>query len=104
MESAALLEALVDLAREVGWEVSRVGRQPVLDGLSPSSSAVCRVRGKVLVFMADSDPVEVRAEVLARALRERIGDALEDRFLAPAVRACLEGREPELRASAPRET
>jgi hypothetical protein len=91
MEAEALLGALVELAESVGLAVQRVGRQPVFEGLSPSCSGTCRVRGEVRVLLADSDPLEVRIEVLARALRELAGPALEERFLPPAVRVCLEG-------------
>lgn len=90
MEAPALLGALVELAESLGLAVQRVGRQPVFEGLSPSSSGTCRVRGEVRVLLADSDPLEVRIEVLARALRELAGPELEERFLPPAVRACLE--------------
>jgi hypothetical protein len=90
METPELLEALIALAESFGLAVQRVGRQPAFDGLSPSSSGTCRLRGKVRVLLADSDPPEVRIEVLARALREAAGPALEERFLPPAVRACLD--------------
>ena len=90
MEAAELLEALVELAASVGLVVQRVGRQPAFEGLSPSSSGTCRVRGEVRVLLADSDPLEARIEVLARALRAAAGPALEERFVPPAVRACLE--------------
>jgi hypothetical protein len=90
MEAPELLEALRELAQACGLEVQRVGRQPAFEGLSPSSSGSCRLRGKVRVLLADSDPLEVRIEVLARALRETAGAALEERFLPPAVRARLD--------------
>ena len=90
METPELLEALIALAESFGLAVQRVGRQPAFDGLSPSSSGTCRLRGEVRVLLADSDPPEVRIEVLARALREAAGPALEERFLPPAVRACLD--------------
>lgn len=90
VEPPALFEALVELAESVGLRVQRVGRHPAFDGLSPSSSAVVRVRGEVRVLLTDSDPLEARIALLARALREHAGSALEDRFLAPALRAVLE--------------
>ena len=90
MEEAALLEALVELAAETGITVQRVSRQPVFEGLSPSSSGVCRVRGEVRVLLSDSDPAAARIRVLARALAAGPQEALEGRFLPPALRACLE--------------
>lgn len=90
MEPAALLQVLVELAGETGLPVSRVAGQPVFEGLSPSSSGVCRVRGEVRVLLSDSDPVPERIRVLARALLEGRGAELEGRFLPPAVRECLE--------------
>ena len=95
MEDPALLAALRELAEEVGLRVERVAAQPALEGLSPGSSAVCKLRGETVVFLSDSDPLATRIEWLARGLRQHSGESLEDRFLAPAVRACLdEAAEP----------
>jgi len=90
MEERALLEALLELARESALPVQRLGRQPIFEGLSPSSSGVCRVRGELRVLLADSDPVPARIAVLARALHSERGAALQERFLAPALRECLD--------------
>jgi hypothetical protein len=90
MEERALLEALLELAEETALPVQRLGRQPIFEGLSPSSSGVCRVRGELRVLLSDSDPVSARVAVLARALRRHRGEALESRFLAPALRECLD--------------
>jgi hypothetical protein len=91
MEPRLLLDELVQLAGETGLEVRRLSRQPIFEGLSPSSSGVCRVRGEVRVLLSDSDPLADRIRVLARALREARGRELEARFLPPAVRDCLDG-------------
>ena len=91
MEPAALLEVLVLLAAETGLVVQRVAGQPAFEGLPPSSSGVCTVRGEVRVLLSDSDPLAARIQVLARALQSRCGAELEGRFLPPAVRQCLEG-------------
>ena len=90
MEPRELLEALVELARETGLPVQRVGARPAFDGLTPSASGVCKVRGEVRVLLSDSDPVPERVQVLARALARGREQQLEGRFLAPAVRECLE--------------
>lgn len=94
MEEAALLEALLELARETGLATQRVSRQPVFEGLAPSSSGACKVRGEVRVLLSDSDPPAERIRVLAEVLRRERGEALEGRFLAPAVRRVLEGGDP----------
>ena len=67
MDEAALFQALEELARETGLPLQRVSRQPVFEGLSPSSSGVCKVRGEVRVLISDSDPLPVQIDVLARA-------------------------------------
>jgi hypothetical protein len=90
MDEPGLLEALLELAADTGLEVQRVGRQPAFEGLAPSASGVCRVRGEARVLLSDSDPPGARIAVLARALRSLRGEDLESRFLAPAVRQCLE--------------
>ncbi len=87
MQGAALLEALIDLARESKLEVRRV--EAVRDE-PPPTSAVCRVRGAVWVVLSAADPVDARIAVLAAALREHAGPRLEGRYLPPALRACLE--------------
>jgi hypothetical protein len=90
MDPGALLERLVELARETDLSVQRVGRAPAVDGVSPSASSVCRVRGELRVMLSDADPLSRRIQVLARALAEARAAQLEGRFLPPAVRECLE--------------
>ena len=85
-----LLAALRELASEVGLRIERVAPQPALEGLSPGSSAVCRLRGQTVVFLSDSDPLTTRVHILARGLQDHCGEALDERFLPPAVRACLD--------------
>ncbi|HVN37653.1 MAG TPA: hypothetical protein VMW19_05685 [Myxococcota bacterium] len=89
MEDAALLAALVELAEELGLPVRRLPPDPVFDGVGPSGSGLCTLRGRRMVWLAPSDPPERQAEVLARALREHAGESLEMRFLPPAIRECL---------------
>lgn len=92
MEPQALLDALCELARDAGLAVKRLGAAGT-EGL-PASGGVCRVRGEVWVLLGDGDPVEERIELLARALRDHAGPALEDRYLPPAVRERLERDSP----------
>ena len=89
MEDAALMEALLELAGEVGLEV-RVVRA----GEEASSSALCRVRGAWWVVLCNGDPPAVQLDVLAGALARVAGPALEARFLPPAVRARIDRAAP----------
>lgn len=86
MSPPELLEALLELAGEVGLEVRRVGSGPE----APATSGVCRLRDRVYVLLAGSDPVDRRVAVLAGALRVHAGEACESRYLPPALRAALE--------------
>ena len=88
MEPASLLAALLELARELGLEVRRIGMAQ--DELAPAASGTCVLRGRLLVLLSAGDPPERQAEVLARALRAHAPEALEMRFLPPAIRAWLE--------------
>lgn len=90
MEPAELLEALSELARELGLRVESAPSQAALDGGTPGSSAVCVLRGETVVFLAPGDPIEARIALLARALREAFADDLEQRFLPPALRNCID--------------
>lgn len=88
MDDAALLDQLADLAREVGIDVRVLGR-PAGTDLAPPS-AVCRVRGEVWVVLSEADLPADRIRVLCEALRDHAGDALEGRYLPPALRDRLD--------------
>jgi hypothetical protein len=90
VEAARLLNALLDLAREVELPVKTLGRASGADAPAQTSSGVCRVRGEFWVLLIDADPPERRVEVLAGALREHASEQLEQRYLPPALRAILE--------------
>ena len=90
MDHVELMELLLDLTREAGVEVKLVGGGPRVEFEVPSSSALCRVKGKVWVVLDRSDPVEVQLDVLASALRSEATEWLEGRYLPPAVRDRLE--------------
>jgi hypothetical protein len=83
---AALLESLLDLARDCGLEIRHAGggEDP------PPRSGLCRVHDRVWLVLVRSEPVEDRIEVVATALRAHAGSALESRYLPPAVRERLE--------------
>jgi hypothetical protein len=89
MEAAELLDALLALAAEHDLPVRRISGS-TLDGLGPSASGACVLRGRRLVLLCAADPLERQLEILARALREHAGEALDGRFLPPALRVCLE--------------
>lgn len=91
METSELLDALVALADAVGLEV-RVLTGATASGELPPQSAVCRVRGRLWVVLATTDPLERRVGVLADALVTHHASDLDDRYLAPAVRELLDSR------------
>ncbi len=90
MEPSAILEVLLDLARDAGLEVRPVGREGLEPGESPPGSGVVRVKGEVWVMLSSVDPVAIQLEVLAGALRDHAAKLIEDRYLPPAVRSLLE--------------
>ena len=88
METAALLEQLIDLARAAGLEVREIGGAAG-EGDSNPGSGICRVRGRVWVLLAPNDSESQRIDVMARALATHARSFLDSRYLAPAVRARL---------------
>jgi hypothetical protein len=88
MQSVDLMQALLELADEVALEV-RVVRAPA-EGEPWPASAVVKVKGRVWVVLSAADPVEAQIRVLGRALVVHAGPALEDRYLAPALRDVLD--------------
>jgi hypothetical protein len=92
VESAQLLAALIELARDAGLHVRALGAGPVGDAAPPATSGVCRVRGELWVLLTDADPLNRRVEVLAGALCDCAPDLVERHYLPPAVRECLERR------------
>jgi len=93
MTDAQLLEAFLDLARELALEVRVVGSRAARSGLdseSPPASALCRVKGQLWVVLSAADPASEQIDLLARALQIHAGAALEERHLAPALRQRLD--------------
>jgi hypothetical protein len=96
VEPDDLLSALVDLAREAELVVRVVPRGAARDGEPLATSGLCRVRGEDWVMLAGADPVAQRVAALAHGLRTCRPAFLEQRYLAPALRACLlEGSQDE---------
>jgi hypothetical protein len=85
-----LLSALADLAREAGLVVRSVPRNAAREGEPLATSGLCRVRGEDWVMLASSDPVEQRVATLAQALRSCRATFLDQRYLAPALRECID--------------
>ena len=91
MTPAELLGCLLDLAREAGLEVRALPARGVAEADLPARSGVCRVRGRLLVLLSAADSVEDRIDALVHALRSAGPDALEGRWIPPAVRERIEG-------------
>ena len=89
MQAGELLAALLELAAEHDLEVRRLPPDASFEGLAPTASGACVLRGRRMVLLCAVDPPERQVEVLARALADHAGEALERRFLAPALRDCL---------------
>jgi len=87
MHSADLLDQLGDLARAAGLEVRTIERAG--PGERETRSGTCRVNGAVWVMLCDADPLDERVDVLAAALSRHAADALESRYLPPAIRERL---------------
>jgi hypothetical protein len=86
MDDAEILERLLELADEAGFEVRIAGRGAIGADDLPLSSGVCKVRGKLWVVLSGQEPPEVQIAVIALALREHAGGILEGRHLPPALR------------------
>ncbi len=89
MNEAEVLTELLALADEVGLRVRPIGGSPGSEGEPAAGSGTCRVRGETWVVLSGADSVQERVEVLAGALREHAGPALEGRYLAPVLRRLL---------------
>ena len=91
MEAVEILEALIELADEIGLTVRVAGRGYDAEFSTPQTSAICRVKGETWVVLAGSDPIPYQIEVLARGLKGVAGSGLEARYLPPAIRELLDG-------------
>lgn len=90
MTPEQLHDALVELARSVGFGIRRSGGRVAGETDLPLASGFARARDEVWVVLSSADPVEERIEVLAAALRTHAAAELEDRYLPPAVRDRLD--------------
>ena len=88
VEGHALLDYLVELAREAGIQVRVIpGSAAVVD--LPPRSGICRIRGAPWLLLASDEPLEDRIEAAATAVRTHAPGTLEGRYLPPAVRERL---------------
>ena len=90
MTPAEILASLVDIAREAGLEVRALPARGAADADLAPRSGVCRVRGRLLVLLSAADSVEDRTHALVHALRSAGPEALEGRWIPPAVRERIE--------------
>ncbi len=92
METRDLLRALADAADAAGLEVRPLGGGALTEGGPPAESGVVQLRGRVIVLLSRTDPLDRRVEILAGALRDPAGSWLDANFVAPAVRECITPR------------
>ena len=88
MEGQALLDFLVELAQEAGIQVRVIPRYAV-EGDPVPRSGICRIRGSPWLLLASTESLEDRIEAAVVAVRAHAPEALEARYLPPAVRERL---------------
>jgi hypothetical protein len=89
VEGQALLDFLVELAQEAGIQV-RVIPSTAAEGDPAPRSGLCRIRGAPWLLLAPGEPLEDRIEAAVAAVRAHALEALEGRYLPPAVRERLD--------------
>jgi hypothetical protein len=80
------LEALMELARDVGLSV-----RPMPGGVGEgdhAGGALARIKGQEVLFLDAQAAIADQTAVLAAALADR--EELENRYLPPEVRQCLQ--------------
>ena len=85
MEGQALLDFLVELAQEAGIKVRVIPRTAGEVDPAPRSGS-CRIRGAPWLLLASDESLEDRIEAALAAVRAHALEALEGRYLPPAVR------------------
>lgn len=89
MNEAEILRELLTLADETGLRVRPIRGAPASESEPAAGSGTVRVRDETWVVLSAADSVDERVAVLARALRQHAGEALEQRYLPPALRELL---------------
>jgi hypothetical protein len=87
MDSPTRLRLLLDLAEEIGIVLRRVPAAG--DDAEHPGGALVRLKGREILFLDPTAPVDDQLSVVAAALRGR--QEIENRFLPPEVRQLLEG-------------
>ncbi len=90
MEPEAILDALVEVARDAGVTVRVLPRSALREGEPLPESDVCRIRGEPWLILAAGESIEDRIAAAARAVRRYAADEADRRFLPPAVRSRLD--------------
>jgi hypothetical protein len=90
VDAGEVLSFLVALAEEAGIAVRVLPRGAAGEGEPAPRSGACRIRGAPFLLLAPAEPLEDRISAAAVALRRFAPQALEGRFLPPAVRERLE--------------
>jgi hypothetical protein len=89
VNEAEILTELLALADQTGLRVRPIRGLPASEGEPAAGSGTVRVRGETWVVLSGADSLDERIAVLAGALRAHAGPALEQRYLAPALRRLL---------------
>jgi hypothetical protein len=89
MDEISKLTALLDLAEEMGIMVRRA---PLDDSAGHPGGALVRVGEREMLFVDPTAPTGDQIGVVASALGGRA--ELDDRYLPPSLRACLDAAGP----------
>jgi hypothetical protein len=89
VEGQALLDFLVELAQEAGVKVRVIPHSAGEIDPAPRSGS-CRIRGDPWLLLASHESLEDRIEAALAAVRAHALEALEGRYLPPAVRERLD--------------
>jgi hypothetical protein len=91
MDPPELLAALIDLAEALGIEIRRA--PPGTGSSGGPAGALVRLKGKEILFLDPIAAVPDQISVVAGALAGRA--ELQDRFLPPKIRQCLDEASEE---------
>jgi hypothetical protein len=89
VEGQALLDFLVELVQDAGVKVRVIPRAGAEVDPAPRSGS-CRIRGAPWLLLASDESLEDRIEAALAAVRAHALEALEGRYLPPAVRQRLD--------------
>lgn len=90
MEPEAVLDGLVEIAREAGVTVRVLPQAAAREGEPLPASDVCRIRGAPWLLLAAGESLEDRIAAAVRAVQRFAPEIADTRFLPPAIRARLE--------------